>query len=282
MAELKIDNSSSNKGSFKVTVLCDNESTSPSLEKEWGLSMALELPGDNLWLWDAGATDVFLKNAAQLKIEPSKAVGLALSHGHWDHTGGMDALMDDGFMGPVYAHADFAAKRYSEKKDGSCKDASFPCEYPGTVIVRDWVELDEGLYMITSITRRPGLFQATDGLFTDPEGKTVDTVPDDAFILLDTPSGPVVVLGCCHSGIANTLHHLKDLTGIEKVHAIIGGLHLYRCSEEELENTARVIEEYGTDIVSPGHCSGQKGYEFLKDRLSCKVTPMGSGSIYDF
>lgn len=278
----KIEINQHKKSPFKITILCDNETTSPSLGKEWGLSMALQLSGEKLWLWDAGATDLFLKNAAQLKIEPSKAVGLALSHGHWDHTGGLDALMDKGFMGPVYAHADYTATRYSEEDDGTCKDASFPGEHPGTIIVRDWVELDEGVYMITSITRRPGFFEATDGLFVDPDKKEIDTVPDDAFILLDSPSGPIVVLGCCHSGIANTLYHMRDLTGIEKVHAILGGLHLYRCSNQELEQTAEVIEEFGPKLVSPGHCSGHDGYEFLKKRLSCEVIPMGSGSVYNF
>ncbi|WP_034633166.1 MBL fold metallo-hydrolase [Maridesulfovibrio bastinii] len=274
--------SGQNKNYFKITVLCDNETTSPDLEKEWGLSMSIQLPDKNFWLWDAGATDLFLRNAEKLNVVPEKAVGLALSHGHWDHTGGMDALMDKGFIGPVYAHAEFASKRYSEEDDGSCKDASFSCRYPGTIIVRDQVELDEGIYMITSIKRRPGLFEATDGLFVDSEKNTVDTVPDDAFLLLDTPSGPVVILGCCHSGIANTLYHMQEVTGINKVHAILGGLHLYRSTEDQKLETAKVIEEFGTELVSPGHCSGNAGYEYLKEKLSCKVIPMGSGSKYEF
>ncbi|HAS90001.1 MAG TPA: MBL fold metallo-hydrolase [Desulfovibrio sp.] len=266
----------------RISVLCDNESLNDNLGKEWGLSMALELPGNDLWLWDCSASDLFLKNAGIMKIDISKAKGLALSHGHWDHTGGMDALMDADFMGPVYAHPDFANRRYSKEDDGSAKDASFNCEYPGTIIVRDDVELEDGLFMITEITRREGLFEATRDLYIDQEMTQVDHVRDDAFLLLMTNSGPVVVLGCCHSGLANSLYHLRDLTGIDSVHAIIGGLHLYSADKAEYESTAKVIEEFSPEIVSPGHCTGKDGFEFLKERLSCEVVPMGSGSVYEF
>ncbi|WP_320169682.1 MBL fold metallo-hydrolase [Maridesulfovibrio sp.] len=269
-------------GVSRVSVLCDNKALKDSLGKEWGLSMAVNLPGDELWFWDCGATPLFLKNAAEMEISPEKGKGIALSHGHWDHTGGMDALMQTEFMGPVYAHPDFAAERYSLSRDGSAKSASFPCEYPGTIIVRDHVELDEGLYMITSIPRREGLFEATEGLFTDQEMALTDHVPDDAFLLLMSSSGPVVILGCCHSGLANTLYHLRELTGIDSVHAILGGLHLYRADEAEFERTAAVIEEFKPEMISPGHCTGDDGFAFLEKRLSCKVLPMGSGAVYEF
>ncbi|WP_319781251.1 MBL fold metallo-hydrolase [Maridesulfovibrio sp.] len=266
----------------RISVLCDNESQRTDLGKEWGLSMALELPGDNLWLWDCSASELFLKNASAMNIEVSKAKGLAISHGHWDHTGGMDALMDADFIGPVYAHPDFANKRYTKEDNGSAKEASFNCEYPGTIIVRDNVELDDGLFMITEIPRRDGLFEATKDLFLDQEMTQVDHVHDDAFMLLMTNSGPVVILGCCHSGLANSLYHMRDITGIDSVHAILGGLHLYVADHAEYEETAKVIEEFNPKIVSPGHCTGKDGYKFLKQRLSCTVLPMGSGSVYEF
>ncbi|WP_319759935.1 MBL fold metallo-hydrolase [Maridesulfovibrio sp.] len=266
----------------KVSVLCDNESLSDNLGSEWGLSMALQLPGDDLWLWDCGASPLFLKNAQMMDIEVAKAKGLVLSHGHWDHTGGMDALMQANFMGPVYAHPDFANKRYSiNGKDGS-GDASFRCEYPGTIIVRDNAELDDSLFMVTEIPRREGFFEATEGLFVDPELTQPDHVRDDAFLLLMSNSGPIVVLGCCHSGLANSLYHLRELTGIDSVHAILGGLHLYRTDVNEFENTAKVIEEFNVRTIAAGHCTGKKGYDFLNQRLDCEVLPMGSGSVYEF
>ncbi|OEU67515.1 MAG: MBL fold metallo-hydrolase [Desulfovibrio sp. S3730MH75] len=281
MAQLNVEGLSIDKPS-KISILCDNQSVSDSLGKEWGLSMALNLAQDDLWLWDCGASDLFLKNAKEMGIDTDKAKGIGLSHGHWDHTGGMDALMDTDFLGPVYAHPNFAAKRYSACNEAKVKDASFLCEYPGTIIVRDYVELDDGLFMITEIPRIPGLFEATEGLFIDSELTITDHVPDDAFLLMMTSSGPVVVLGCCHSGLANTLYHLRDLTGLKSVHAIIGGLHLFKSGTDEFEKTAKVIEEFSPKLVAPGHCTGDKGYEFLKNHLSCEVRPMGSGSVYEF
>ncbi|MBI9111429.1 MBL fold metallo-hydrolase [Maridesulfovibrio ferrireducens] len=281
MAKLNVNGVTIDKPS-KISILCDNTTTSDSLGKEWGLSMALNLPQDDLWLWDCGAGSLFLQNAQEMKIDTNKAKGIALSHGHWDHSGGMDALMETDFLGPVYAHPNFAAKRYSVRAEGEVKDASFPCEYPGTIIVRDYTELDDGLFMITEIPRIAGLFEATGGLFTDPELTTTDHVPDDAFLLMMTKSGPVVILGCCHSGLANSLYHLRDLTGLESVHAIIGGLHLFKTDVNEFESTAKVIEEFNPKLVAAGHCTGEKGYGFLKNKLSCDVHQMGSGSVYEF
>ncbi|WP_419779609.1 MBL fold metallo-hydrolase [Maridesulfovibrio sp.] len=266
----------------KISVLCDNESLNDKLGCEWGLSMALELPGNGSWLWDCGASPLFLKNATEMGIKVEDAKGIALSHGHWDHTGGMDSLMEADFMGPVYAHPDFANKRYSRRDNGESRDASFPCEYPGTIIVRDEVELDDGLFMITEIPRREGLFEATEGLFLDPEMTQPDPVKDDAFLLLMTNSGPVVILGCCHSGLANSLYHLRELTGLDSIHALVGGLHLFRTDESEFENTAKVIEEFNVQKIAAGHCTGNDGLKFLNQRISCDVLPMGSGSVYEF
>ncbi len=281
MAKLNVD-SATIEDTTRISILCDNQTTKESLGKEWGLSMALDMPYGDLWLWDCGASSLFLQNAKEMNVDINKAKGIALSHGHWDHTAGMDALMGTDFMGPVYAHPNFAAKRYALWEDDKVKEASFPCEYPGTIIVRDHTELDKGLFMITEIPRIAGLFEATNGLFIDPEMTTTDHVPDDSFLLMMTKSGPVVILGCCHSGLANSLYHLRDLTGLKSVHAIIGGLHLFEADVNEFESTAKVIEEFNPEMIATGHCTGDKGYEFLKDRLSCAVKPMGSGAVFEF
>lgn len=281
MAKLNIDGATV-KGATKVSILCDNKTRDNSLGMEWGLSMALEMPHGDLWLWDCGASSLFLENAGKMNIDTNKAKGIAFSHGHWDHTAGLDALMATDFIGPVYAHPNFAAKRYALWDEGKAKEASFPCEYPGTIIVRDQAELDENLFMITAIPRIAGLFEATGGLFTDLEMTATDHVPDDSFLLLMTEAGPVVVLGCCHSGLANSLYHLRDLTGLKSVHAIIGGLHLFEADVNEFESTAKVIEEFNPKMVAAGHCTGDKGYEYLKNRLSCTVLPMGSGAVFEF
>jgi 7,8-dihydropterin-6-yl-methyl-4-(beta-D-ribofuranosyl)aminobenzene 5'-phosphate synthase len=97
--------------------------------------------------------------------------------------------------------------------------------------VSDHCNLDEGLTMFSAIPRREGFFQAVDGYFFDTEASRPDLVRDDSCLLVQTTKGPVLILGCCHSGLANTLCHIREVTGLESIHAVIGGLHLLTAPE---------------------------------------------------
>ena len=101
-----------------VAILCDNEASAPAFGCEWGLSMAIQLPSGALWLWDTGKTGLFLKNAETMGITAARAQGLALSHGHYDHTGGLGVLLAAGFAGSVHAHPACARERWSADPKG--------------------------------------------------------------------------------------------------------------------------------------------------------------------
>jgi 7,8-dihydropterin-6-yl-methyl-4-(beta-D-ribofuranosyl)aminobenzene 5'-phosphate synthase len=117
----------------------------------------------------------------------------------------------------------------------------------------------------------------------DPQGKMPDTVPDDSFLLLETQSGPVVVLGCCHSGLANSLSALRTRLGVKHVHAVLGGLHLFEAGGAPLEETARALEEFQVTHLICGHCTGPSRTEALRQRLTGRnVTALASGQIWEF
>jgi 7,8-dihydropterin-6-yl-methyl-4-(beta-D-ribofuranosyl)aminobenzene 5'-phosphate synthase len=131
--------------------------------------------------------------------------------------------------------------------------------------------------------RAPGLFQAVQGFSLDPAGLEADPVPDDAFLVLESPSGPVVILGCCHSGLANSLACLRQRLGISRVHAVLGGLHLFKAGPEALEETARAIEEYGVRRLIAGHCTGPDRLALLQERLPDReVLPLAAGQSWLF
>lgn len=265
----------------RIHVLVDAVAIDPRFATEWGLALALDLPS-GLWLWDTGQSDAFIRNARVLGLELSLAKGLALSHGHFDHTGGLDALfLDEGFKGPVFAQPEFIRTRYVVRPEET-REIGIPGLIPEYVGVRDTRELTKGLAMLTDIPRRSGAFQAVDGFFFDRDKTEPDTVVDDAFLVLNTAKGVVVILGCCHSGLGNSLACLHERLGIAKVHAILGGLHQFSATETVWEETARAVEASGCELLLAGHCTGDKALEFLRGRLECEVKELKAGMVVEF
>lgn len=258
----------------RLTFLCDNEAAAP-LEAEWGLSVAVE-PGDgSLWLWDTGQSELFLRNAEVLGVDVRFADGLALSHGHYDHTGGLQALLRAGFAGRILAHPQAGAARFNHGK--TLRDIGPKHPLPLFEAVTGETVLTPGLRMFTNIPRRPGLFQAVQGFCYDAEGKLPDQVPDDSFLLLDTPRGSVLLLGCCHSGLENSLLYLRDHCGLERLYAVVGGLHLYGAERPQWEQTALALESFQVQALAVGHCTGDKAAAYLEERLDCEVRRTHAG-----
>lgn len=278
-------------GQRRVFVLCDNESAHPACGCEWGLALAIDL-GINLgadpaeqgtWLWDTGQTDLFLRNARALGVDVGQACGLALSHGHFDHTGGLSALCSStAFCAPVHAHPTCASQRYNLDK-GSPRPIGPPAPLPTFIRSGPVSVLAPGLTLITDIPRLPGRFQAVQGFSFDTSGAEPDSVPDDAFLVMHSQHGAIVILGCCHSGLANSLACLRERLGVERVHAVLGGLHLYKAGPEAVEETARAIEEFAVRRLIAGHCTGTDRLAMLKDRLPGReVMPLAAGQTWHF
>lgn len=266
--------------SASVTVLVDNVE-GPGCGAQWGYSLAVRTRGDNLWIWDTGCDDLFVRNVRTLGIDLSMATGMALSHGHYDHGGGIPALLETGFKGSIHAHPQVTRQRFSVR-DGKAESIGLPHPMPEFDAVNDYRDLDEGLEMITDIKRRPGFAQAIDGFFFDREGTRPDPVADDAFLLLDTTQGPVVLLGCCHSGLENTLFQLRDVTGLERVHAVVGGMHLYNQGQRQIDDCVRVLKKFDVELVATAHCTGEEAAEKLRQQLPCEVCTLQSGATLHF
>ena len=267
----------------QLAVLCDNHTLNPHLACEHGLSMAIILDSGDLWIWDTGQSGLFMDNAFSMGINPGRAAGLALSHGHYDHTGGLDRFWEQtDFPGPVYAHPNIFAERFACHPGTDPRAIGLRTEdaqrlRAQMVQVTDSHELAPGLTMFTSITRQPGNFEPIQGFYLDTECTKPDTVPDDAALVLETPNGPVLILGCCHSGLKNTCDHIAAHLHIDHFHALIGGLHLGSASDQAIEETRKTIEKYGCTRVYAGHCTGDNALLMLQKALPLVVQPMGSG-----
>lgn len=263
-------------------ILADNRCVDSELSFEHGWSVWLDMGRGVGWLWDTGQTSLFLDNAACLGIDPATARGVALSHGHYDHVGGLRALCDKGFAGPIIGHGSIFSKRYSRRGEATYRAAGMDELWPegapaGLRPVGDVVELAPGLTFVTDIARRPGAFAATANLFLDTAGQVTDTVPDDACLVIDGQNGPLVLLGCCHSGLANTLHHLRKRLGLTQVATVVGGLHLGTAPQTALEETRDALDAFGVQRIFAGHCTGETATGWLREQCRGAVEASGGG-----
>jgi 7,8-dihydropterin-6-yl-methyl-4-(beta-D-ribofuranosyl)aminobenzene 5'-phosphate synthase len=265
-------------------VLIDNQSADPALDFEHGWSVWLDRGSDDSWLWDTGQTGLLLQNAAAMGIDPLTAKGVALSHGHYDHAGGLPTLLDKGFSGVVVGHPNIAATRYSRRGETTYRsvgmgDSRLAGSLPGFQPAKDIAELGQGLTFVTGISRQPGFFTATANLFTDTAGQEPDGIEDDACLLLDGANGPLVLLGCCHSGLANTLWHVRQRLGIETIATVVGGLHLRGAPDAALEETLEALRAFGVKRLFTGHCTGDAATAYLVSHYWGQTTATGCGMV---
>ena len=116
----------------------------------------------------------------------------------------------------------------------------------------------------------------------DPEGRQSDPITDDLALWMRTDMGLVVVVGCCHAGLINTLTHAQRLSGISHICAVLGGFHLREASETRVKRTIGALTELAVDVIIPCHCTGDPAVETLRRTLGERVGLGSAGATYMF
>jgi 7,8-dihydropterin-6-yl-methyl-4-(beta-D-ribofuranosyl)aminobenzene 5'-phosphate synthase len=243
---------------------------------EHGVAFLIESE-DARVLFDTGQSgEVLLHNLDQLGVDPMTIEAIAVSHSHYDHTGGLSALMDHVRPGtPLYANADLFRERFSRHSDTG------DIESVGLLMSRE--ELEAGFTLHLSATPQemvPGVW--TTGEITDrsePEGRSAhhlmregddlvaDAYRDDMAVVLEADGGAVLLCGCCHAGLLNTLAQARRVTE-RPVTAIAGGLHLTGTTEDDLQHIEDVLNRMDSlQHIYANHCTGEDAYIYLKQAL---------------
>ena len=267
---------------MKITIIVDNHAL-PGFASEHGLSLWLETDAGNV-LFDTGQGPGFESNVQALGIPLETARAIVLSHGHYDHTGGLPFALERSPSARVYVHPDAFAPRFS-LRDAVMRTINMP--YPAEVALKahkaNLVDTTRAMEVVPGVWTtgpipRCNDFEDTGGhFFLDRIGHRPDMIPDDQALWIQTPSGPVVLLGCAHAGVVNTLDYISQLTGARTFHAVIGGMHLGKAGPERLAATAEALRRYEVSIVGPMHCTGAQAATFLAEHLSIRVQPCGAG-----
>lgn len=249
---------------FRITVLCEN-SVGPisGTLGEHGFSALIEQRDREPVLFDTGQGATLLHNARRMNKDLARVQKVVISHGHHDHGGGLLPLLRE--QGPklVYAHPGIFTPRYRVKDNGESVPIGMPQMRPELEeaganfdLSADFREIAPGICLTGTVPRRTEFETGDAGLFLDTAGLRLDQTLDDQSLVLDTAKGLVIILGCCHAGLVNTLEHVASTTGRHDVHAVVGGTHLGFCGREQLEQTVAAIKRMGIKKVAAGHCTG--------------------------
>ncbi len=271
-------------GPLELTVLVDNKADGARLAAEHGFSLLLGLAGKQI-LFDTGQGPALRHNTSALEISFHALDALALSHGHYDHTGGTPEVLRQNPNVRIFAHPDLFTPRYSQR-NAPPQPIGIPQAaneaLGGQLSNITWTpaptRITDGVW-VTGAIPRINDFEDTGGpFFLDPECRRPDPIEGDQALWIHTPKGIVVILGCAHAGVVNTLDHIARLTGSNQFHAVIGGMHLVNADQNRLLRTLEALKRYRIKILAPCHCTGQQAQDFLKETFKDQYVDIQAGT----
>ena len=262
---------------LKITTLAEN--TSSKYLGQWGLSFLLELVderGNNRKvIFDTGMhKQALLYNIKKLKADLSDVDCVVLSHGHYDHTTTTVELVKAAGGTKVYAHPHTFLPRFYQDKTGKRRQIGVPKgehqkeieEAGGNVSLSTApTEVVSGVWTTGQIERTT-LFERAlplseeEKLIIIVDGKEMDDqILDDQALWMNIDGiGPIVITGCAHAGLVNTLLHVQRIGRFKNIHGLVGGTHLVGRSDEYLQQTVKELKQFGLSLISPCHCTGFK------------------------
>lgn len=267
-----------------ITQLVENTAGGPGLLAEHGVSFHIEVD-DHFLLFDTGQGLALWHNAKQLGLELDRVEQIVLSHGHYDHAGGLLEALE--LTGPVdfYLHPQALEAKYN--RNGREIGAPFADAQLSSLIRRRVdtlgpTEIIPGIHVTGEIPRSNSIEDTGGPFYQNAERTLADRLPDDQSLYLESSKGLIVLLGCGHAGVVNTLEYIRKLSGDQPIYALMGGMHLLHATPERLVFTGDYLEQLGIDYLAPNHCTGLDAVCYFKHRFPDAFHESKSGTKHSF
>ncbi len=267
-----------------ITVLADNIAGPGPIQGEWGLSLFVETDWQRI-LFDAGSGQVLLGNARALEVDLARTDAIVVSHFHLDHTRGLEKALAATRPVDLYIHpAGFAPRCW--KGDSAVEEMRMPYTRAELAAqVRTLVEtqgptpVGGGIWVTGQIPRVTD-FEDTGvpNVYLDEQARLHDAILDDQALFFRVPEGVVIVLGCGHSGLVNTIRYVSELLGEDRIYAVIGGTHLIAASPERMSRTIEALRRYDVQKIMLSHCTGLEAYARLTTALPGRCSWPATGT----
>ena len=269
---------------FKITIL--STMLSDKYLGEWGFSALVEVDGERI-LFDTGSrAHTVIQNAEELKVDLSNIEKVYLSHNHKDHTGGLISLKKrhpSSFSKALVGKGIFYSRPRKQGRDHYLLENKNQLKKLGIAFISHEkpIQIAPKVWTTGFVPRVHNEKNWSKlGVIVDDKGdKKEDTIPEDQSLFFDTKKGIVLVSGCGHAGLVNTLEHISKILPERPIYKIIGGFHLFRLGEEKLEWTASKMKERGVEYFVGAHCTGINSTYMIRDFMNASKTKVLVGSV---
>jgi len=283
--------------SVDITVLVEDTVHQARMHAEHGLSLYIDAGGYRM-LFDTGASALFLGNAKNLGLHLQDLDALVLSHNHYDHTGGVEFLVDLYANAPrIFAHPKAFSQSYAKSRTGAkaesgrkgARAVGFP--YPlgltglqnrGIQLTtnRKPLEIHQDIRLSGEVPRNCPFEEAGDKFFLDPGLTQPDELLDDQALIISTDRALIVITGCCHSGIVNTLKAVDSLFPGASLWAVVGGFHLLDAGAGRIRRSVDYLTSLNPQQVIAGHCTGFDALCSLRKAFGKRFQRLSVGARY--
>ncbi|OQY42729.1 MAG: hypothetical protein B6227_00985 [Fusobacteriia bacterium 4572_74] len=278
---------------MEIITLVENLVYKANLKAEHGLSFLIKT-GDCKILFDTGQTGIVLENAKLMGEDLKDVDFIILSHGHYDHTGGLEKILEVNKTAKIIMKKNALQQKYSSST-GHIREIGFKLRnkyknYPNEFLFleEDYI-LNENIKVITEISEYTDFEKVEQNLFVkDSDNYVVDKFQDELFLIIEKDKKLNIITGCSHNGIINILKSAMNKTRIYNINLALGGMHLsgiklnekflQEKNNEKIKKTIEELKKINIDKIYTNHCTGIDGFIKLKNAMGNKIFYSYTGS----